>query len=90
MDNKSIRVEPNWTSDPCLLSSLTAGERCTLLGVRAESEALRRMASLGFTPGTEIEMIQNPKYGALIVSLRNIRVALGRGEAALITVRRYS
>lgn len=43
-------------------------------------------ASLGFTPGVEVTMVQNYHHGPLIVSLRDTRVALGRGEAVKILV----
>ena len=49
---------------------------------------MSRLAALGFTPGTEVIMMQNFGRGPLIVSVRNTRVALGRGEAAKIWVSR--
>jgi ferrous iron transport protein A len=45
-----------------------------------------RLASLGFTPGTRLRVIQNYGHGPIIVSLRGTRVALGRGEAGKILV----
>ena len=47
-----------------------------------------RLVSLGFTPGVEVDMAQNYGHGPLIVTLRGTRVALGRGEAGKILVRR--
>ncbi len=49
-----------------------------------------RMASLGFTPGALVKMVQNYGHGAVIVSLRGTRVALGRGEARKVGVSRRS
>ena len=57
----------------------------TLPGGRAISN---RLVSLGFTPGVEVDMVQNYGHGPLIVALRGTRVALGRGEAGKILVRR--
>jgi len=51
---------------------------------------LSRMASLGFTPGAEVTMVQNFGHGPLIVLVRGTRVALGRGEASKIRVRTVS
>jgi ferrous iron transport protein A len=49
---------------------------------------LSRLASLGFTPGAHLEVIQNFGHGPIIVRLRDTRVALGRGEAKKILVHR--
>ncbi len=45
-----------------------------------------QVASMGFTPGVEVTMIQNYTRGPLIVALRDTRLALGRGEAEKILV----
>ena len=49
---------------------------------------LQRLASMGFTPGASVEVIQNYGWGPLIVMTRGARVALGRGEARHVTVER--
>ena len=45
-----------------------------------------RMAALGFTPGTDVAMIQNFGRGPIIVMVRGTRIALGRGEAAHVRI----
>ena len=45
-----------------------------------------RLATLGFTPGARLTMVQNFGRGPLIVSIRGTRIALGRGEAAKVYV----
>jgi len=45
------------------------------------------MATLGFTIGTEVTILQNYGHGAIIVSVRNTRIALGHGEARKIQVK---
>ena len=47
-----------------------------------------RLASLGFTPGVEVTMVQNYGRGPLIVEVRGTRVALGRREATRVLVSR--
>lgn len=47
-----------------------------------------RLASLGFTPGAAVQMLQNFGRGPLIALVRDTRVALGRGEAMKIWVSR--
>ncbi len=49
---------------------------------------LSRLASLGFTPGARLKVLHNYGHGPLIVSVRDTRVALGRGEAEKILVGR--
>ena len=88
MQDYSILVAPVNHEMARPLSALPVGSRGTLVNLAVDPEALRRMVSLGFTPGTEITIVQNPKYGPLIVLLRNIRIALGRAEAQKILVRR--
>jgi ferrous iron transport protein A len=51
---------------------------------------LSRLASLGFTPGARLKVVQNYGHGPIIVNLRDTRVALGRGEAAKILVEQLS
>jgi ferrous iron transport protein A len=47
---------------------------------------LSRLASLGFTPGARLRVVQNYGRGPIIVSVRETRVALGRGESEKILV----
>lgn len=68
------------------LCSLKSNHVCTihsLLGGRALSS---RLATLGFTPGAELVMVQNYGWGPVIVQIRGTRIALGRGEARKINV----
>jgi len=45
-----------------------------------------RLATLGFTPGARVTMVQNFGRGPIIVMVRGTRIALGRGEAQKIIV----
>lgn len=56
---------------------------CALTGGRG---FVARLASLGFTAGAAVRVLQNFGHGPLLVLLRDTRVALGRGEAAKIWV----
>ena len=69
------------------LGVLKKGERATIEGFEAGHSLVSRLAALGFTPGAEVEMIQNFGHGPVIVSVRDTRIALGRGEAAKVLVR---
>jgi ferrous iron transport protein A len=68
------------------LSELPVDEYATVLSFSSGRLETSRLASLGFTPGVEVNMSQNYGRGPLIVSVRGTRVALGRGEAAKILV----
>jgi Fe2+ transport system protein FeoA len=56
----------------------------SLLGGQALTS---RLATLGFTPGTPLKMVQNYGWGPVIVEVRDTKIALGRGEALKISVR---
>jgi len=70
------------------LSSVRCGEAVEIRQMDGGHQFLSRLASLGFTPGAHLEVIQNYGHGPIIVRLRDTRVALGRGEAKKILVRR--
>ncbi|MHC1782547.1 MAG: ferrous iron transport protein A [Anaerolineaceae bacterium] len=71
-----------------MLDQVKRGEHVTLLSVQCNRGIMSRMSSLGFTPGVEIEMMQNFGHGPMVVNLRGTRVALGRGEARKILVQK--
>ncbi len=74
--------------DQIPLDALAVGEHATVQSFSGGRLVTHRLASLGFTPGVELDMTQNYGHGPLIVTVRGTRVALGRGEAAKIMVRR--
>jgi Fe2+ transport system protein FeoA len=78
-------VDPN--GGVCL-GSIPGGESVRITAMLGGHEFLSRLASLGFTPGANLKVVQNRGGGALIVALRDSRVALGRGEANKILVER--
>jgi ferrous iron transport protein A len=68
------------------LSELAVGEAAIVHAFQGGRAVNNRLASLGFTPGVQITMIQNFGWGPLIVIVRGTRIALGRGEASQIIV----
>jgi ferrous iron transport protein A len=46
----------------------------------------QRLLALGLSPGVEIVNLQNRRRGPLIVQVRGVRLALGRGQAARVRV----
>jgi len=75
-------------TSPLRLADLMAGEAGVVCELTGGSHFRSRMASLGFTPGVRVKMVQNYGHGPLIVSVRGARVALGRGEAEKVGVTR--
>ncbi|HLE28755.1 MAG TPA: FeoA family protein [Anaerolineales bacterium] len=69
-----------------MLIDLEAGARGVVRQLRGGNEFANRIATLGFTIGAEISVIQNYGRGPVIVAVRDTRVALGRGEAAKVLV----
>jgi ferrous iron transport protein A len=74
------------TKNGVSLSAVRTGASVHIRSVRGGRHVLSRLASLGFTPGARLRVIQNFGRGPIIVELRDTRVALGRGEARKILV----
>jgi ferrous iron transport protein A len=70
------------------LSAVPIGESVQIRTLKGGHHYLSRLASLGFTPGAKLKVVQNYGHGPIIVTLRDTRVALGRGEASKILVDR--
>ena len=70
------------------LSNLAPGEVGTVASLAGGWGFVSRLAALGLTPGGEVSMAQNFGRGPIIVRVRNTRIALGRGEAQKVQVRR--
>ncbi len=68
------------------LDVVPAGETVLLQEIVGGRGILSQLATLGFTPGAPLTMIQNFGHGPLIVQVRDARIALGRGEARHILV----
>ena len=76
------------TSEILPLDSLAPGEAGFIRRLGGGRGFVSRLATLGFTVGAEVQMVQNYRHGPLIVMVHNCRVALGRGEAAKVLVSR--
>ena len=70
------------------LSSLESGTVGVVQDLNGDRGFVSRVAALGFTPGTEVTMVQNFRRGPLIVTVRDTDIALGRGEANKVQIRR--
>jgi ferrous iron transport protein A len=68
------------------LDEVPAGKRFLVRQLRGGKDFVSRMATLGFTEGVDVQMIQNYGRGPLIALVRGVRVALGHGEALKVLV----
>jgi ferrous iron transport protein A len=68
------------------LSEVLAGTGAVVVELRGRKGFVSRMASLGFTPGADLHVVQNYRHGPIIVLVRGARVALGREAASRVWV----
>jgi len=89
-----IKSGSQWSSSPgtnariVSLSALRAGEHGEVVELAGGRGMLSRLTALGFTPGADVMVVQNYGRGPLITRVRDARIALGRGEADRVYVRR--
>ncbi len=82
------KAAPSQQTDVVPLSKMRSGEKGVVAELIGGHRLLSRMATLGFTPGAEITVVQNYGRGPLIARVRDARIALGRGEAGKVRVKR--
>ena len=71
------------------LSDLRDGDKCTVVLALGGYGMARRLAEMGLTPGTEAKVVRSaPMHGPIEVSVRGVSLALGRGIARRVLVRR--
>lgn len=68
------------------LERLAAGAHGVVRQLGGGTDFARRLAGLGMTLGTEVQVLQNRGRGPMLVLVRGTRLALGRGEALKIMV----
>jgi ferrous iron transport protein A len=70
------------------LGLLQLGDRAEVVGIIPGAHPGARMEDLGFRAGKTVEMLNNEGRGPLLVKIDESRLALGRGMAMKIMVRR--
>ncbi|NWG73300.1 MAG: ferrous iron transport protein A [Rubrivivax sp.] len=68
------------------LDTLRPGARAAVRTLLGGGELAQRLGALGLTQGTPLVVLHNPSRGALLVLVRETRIAIGRGEEAKILV----
>jgi ferrous iron transport protein A len=69
-----------------ILSSLEKGKTAVVSGLNGDQRFVSRASAIVFTPDTPVTMMQNVGRGPVLVYLRDTQVALGRKEAAKISI----
>jgi ferrous iron transport protein B len=72
------------------LADLRAGDRGSVIRLEGRQEFIARMTALGFTPGVEVEVVQNEGHGPLLAVIRGTRIALGKAASERILLKTLS
>ena len=73
-------------STPIPLSMLSDGMEGRIVVITGGRGLMRRLADLGFNPGTKVKVLRASK-GPMILLIRDSRICIGRGVAMKILVR---
>jgi ferrous iron transport protein A len=68
------------------LSQLPSQSRAIVVALPRFRGLAERLISMGLTPGAELRMVQNRGRGPVIIEVHGVRLALGRGQAARVTI----
>ena len=70
------------------LTALKPGETGIIEKVEGGISFVNRVSDLGFISNVRLTVLQNYSHGPVLVCLKDSKIALGRGEAEKIKVRR--
>lgn len=68
------------------LTQLPSLSRAVVVALPHFRGLAERLISMGLTPGAEVQVLQNRRRGPLIIEVHGVRLALGRMQAARVTV----
>jgi len=68
------------------LAFLATGKEAVVRKITGGRTACYKLSEMGFTNGTIVRAVRNDGYGPMIVSVRESRIAIGRGMAQKIMV----
>lgn len=70
------------------LAFMASGERGEIVEIRGGQRMAKRLYGMGLTPNSLVEVIVSNPAGPILINIRGSRVAIGRGMAMKILVRR--
>jgi len=69
------------------LASLPEGEKAKITHVTGETNVVRRLSEMGFTPGTELTLLRKCSFrGPIEIEVRGAAIAIGYALASEICV----
>ena len=71
-------------ADNISLDQLKGGACAVVRELRGGNDFVNRLASMGLSVGSQLEVLQNRGQGPVLVLVRGTRIGLGRGEALKI------
>ena len=71
---------------PVTLDMLPPGARARVVDIRGRGGWIYRLYQMGLTPGIIVEVVANYGRGPIIIRVRGIEIAIGRGVARRILV----
>ncbi|AIF69613.1 FeoA family protein [Palaeococcus pacificus DY20341] len=70
------------------LTQMREGEKGVVVDIQGGIGVRQKLIGMGITPGARIVVIKSGKPGPFIIAIGNMRLALGRGVADRILLRR--
>jgi ferrous iron transport protein A len=68
------------------LSQVDEGQKVIVISIQGGRGIRGRLTALGLLPRTQITVLRNGGHGPFVISIKNSRMALGRGVADKIMV----
>ena len=68
------------------LSEVTEGQTVNIIRIDGGRDLRSRLTTMGLLPKTRIKVVRNGKSGPFVISVKNSKMALGRGVADKIVV----
>lgn len=72
------------------LSHHAPGQPLRLVAVDAGRAAAVRLAAMGLLPGVRVDLVRRAGRGPVVVAVKGVRIALGRGMADKVLVTPWS
>jgi ferrous iron transport protein A len=82
MSDKSFRSRPNIIP----LTKVPSGKKIKVINISGGRHRVQKIMDMGLTPGVEAYVRQNRYFGPIIVDVRGVTIAIGRGIAEGILV----
>ncbi len=85
---KALRTEVFLDAIELTLLNLLPDDSGLVVALKGGRRFVARLAALGFTPGARVIMVRNHGASPVIVRVLDTQVALGRGQAERVIIRK--